>query len=310
MDALSDLLAAFEARARDHPALAGATLNEVIRLVPGKRAILAGRVGDVAAIFRFYLARPREQAARDWAELSRGAVYMNTGDLRVNAPLFHLPELGLVAVEYAPGRPLMDVIADTPGPERAALLAPAAAWLRAWTAPTEAPAPVRLDGWFRRAETGLARLRFARLVPLKAAILAQLRRIGPPHADGMWRMAICHGDFHPNNLLIEGARLTGIDTGGSARLPVCKDIARFLAHMGRRGLEVSGEARFGVDTAGIAAFADSFDLDETERAVWLPFMIGIEALVRVETDALPKARIRRSKTFCEALLEDLRALDG
>lgn len=308
MDALSDLMTAFETRAADEPALTDAVLDEVIRLVPGKRAIIAGHVGERPAIFRFHLSKQVESAARDWAELTRAHTYMNTGDLRVSAPICHLPDLGLVVSERAPGMPLMVRIWQTPPAGRPALLPPAAAWLRKYTAPTEAPTPVRLDGWFGRADKALARLRYAELRELKTAIVAELTRISTPHEAGTWRMAICHGDFHPNNLLSEGTRLTGIDTGGSARLPVVKDIARFLTHMGRRGLLPSGSARYGVDAGGIPVFADALELTEVERDIWLPFMIGIEALVRVESSALSRSRIRRSTAFCEALLADLRAL--
>ena len=44
----------------------------------------------------------------------------------------------------------------------------------------------------------------------------------------------------------------------------------------------SGTRSFGVDAGGIAAFADTFSLTETERQRTLPFFIGVEALIRVE----------------------------
>jgi hypothetical protein len=45
MDAAAEIAQAFEARAADDPALADAELDDVLRLVPGKRAILSGRFG-------------------------------------------------------------------------------------------------------------------------------------------------------------------------------------------------------------------------------------------------------------------------
>ena len=108
---------------------------------------------------------------------------------------------------------------------------------------------------------------------------------------------------------MDGSRLTGIDTGGSAKLPIYKDMARFLSHMGRRALVPSGSQRFGVDAVGFDAFADAFSLDDRERGIWLPFMIGIEALIRVESKSLSRSRIRRSKQFCETLLDDLRQIE-
>ncbi|GAB4295539.1 MAG: hypothetical protein Kow0058_13090 [Roseovarius sp.] len=310
MDALSALLADFAAARGNDPALAGAEIEALIRLVPGKRAIFTGSHDGRPAIFRFHLHAPERSARRDWAELTRAAAHMGQGALRVCTPYHLALPLGLVVTERAPGLPLMQKIWRTPRAERPALLPAAALWLKAYTAPTADLAPIRPEGWLRRAERGLARLQLSALHPLKSAILAELHRLAALHGAGQWRTAICHGDFHPNNLLAEGARLTGIDTGGSARLPVCKDVARFLAHMGRRRLHLSGATRYGVDRAGLAIFADTLELAPCERRIWLPFMIGVEALVRVETAALPPGRIRGSEAFCTELLEDLRALGG
>ena len=130
----------------------------------------------------------------------------------------------------------------------------------------------------------------------------------PPFARSPWRNAICHGDFHPNNLLVKGERLTGIDTGGSASIPIYKDMARFLMHMGRRGLIPSGEARFGVDAQGIDAFAEVFEMSDQERDLVLPFMLGCEALLRFENPGIKRGRIRRAAEMTDQLIADLEQL--
>ena len=75
--------------------------------------------------------------------------------------------------------------------------------------------------------------------------------------------------------------------------------------MGRRDFILSGERYFGVDKQGIMAFAKVFRLPKAEENLFLPFMIGCEALIRVETKELKRSRIRRAAKFYEALLEDL-----
>ncbi|KZY37149.1 hypothetical protein A3731_02090 [Roseovarius sp. HI0049] len=305
MDAMMDLVQAFEALAAKDARLADARLDEVIRLVPGKRAILSGRVGERPAIFRFYIEHAEAYAQRDWAELQRTERYMSEGDFRVNAPIVHVPELGLVVVERVRGQPLMDLIRETEK-HRAEFLPPAAQWLRKYTAPSEELTGVRLDGWYRRIERGMARQRNATLRRAEQSVLTELHRIAAPHRTGQWRIAISHGDFHPNNLLADGQRLTGIDTGGSAKLPIYKDMARFLSHMARRGLIPSGEERFGVDARGFDAFTQAFDLDEVERTIWLPFMLGVEVLIRIEPKDLPAKRVRKAEAFYGTLLDGLR----
>lgn len=306
MDAMMELVEAFGALAAKDERLCGAQLDEVIRLVPGKRAILSGSLGPRPAIFRFYLEHSEAYATRDWAELQRIAGAMSAGDFRVNTPLVHVPELGLVVVERAPGQPLMDRIRDTQEAHRAAFLRPAAEWLRSYTAPSETQTEVRLDGWYKRVDRGMSRQRDASLGRAEQAVYSELKRIAAPHQAGRWRVAVSHGDFHPNNLLSEGTRLTGIDTGGSAKLPIYKDMARFLSHMARRGLIPSGQERFGVDAQGLDAFADAFSLDAVERTVWLPFMLGVEVLIRIEAKTLPARRVRKAATFYDRLLEGLR----
>ncbi|WP_422028702.1 hypothetical protein [Roseovarius sp.] len=306
MDAMMALVQSFEALAAKDVRLAGAALEEVLRLVPGKRAILSGRFGKRPAIFRFYIEHAEEYATRDWAELQRTERYMSEGDFQVNRPLAHVPDLGLVVVERVPGQPLMEVIRATGGAHRADFLPPAAAWLRKYTAPSEELTEVRLDGWFKRIGRGMARQRNGGLRRAEEAVLAELQRISAPHEAGRWRVAISHGDFHPNNLLAVGPRLKGIDTGGSAKLPIYKDMARFLSHMARRGLIPSGEARFGVDARGIDAFAGAFALNEVERNIWLPFMLGVEVLIRIEAKRLPAGRIRKAEAFYDTLLNGLR----
>lgn len=310
IDAMMELVGRFEAAQAREPALAEAELDEVIRMIHGKRALFSGAYAGRDAIFRFYLDRPEAHAARDWAELERTRGYMTEGDLRAHEGLYHNAALGLVVSTKEQGTPLLQHIWRSEPDARTTYLEPAAQWLRKFTAPTETREPARVEAWLERAAACAERQPFAELRPLEAAILAEMERISAPLKEAEWRVATCHGDFHPNNLLVDGARLTAIDIGGSARLPIYKDMARFLAHIGRRGVRLSGARRFGVDAVGFDAFAQVFALDEAERQVWLPFAIGVEALIRVESKGLKPARIQRAKSFFRALLTDLRALPG
>jgi aminoglycoside phosphotransferase (APT) family kinase protein len=123
-----------------------------------------------------------------------------------------------------------------------------------------------------------------------------------------WRTAISHGDFHPNNLIVDGPRLTGIDLGGSKGLPLTKDMARFLMHMGRRRVKLPGPLAFGVSRAGLDAFGAEFDLSAHERDIVLPFFLAFEALIRVENTGLAPSRIRRAEKMYQSLLPDLEAI--
>ncbi|MDZ7710530.1 MAG: phosphotransferase [Roseovarius sp.] len=287
----------------------GAEIDALIRHVPGKRTILAGRWQGRAAIFRLATPGTAEAQAREWREACRIWPFMQGARFRVAEPLAFFPERHLMVMERVAGTPLLDHIAGLRAARRGAALAPAAAWLRRYTDVSEIWREAQCAGWLARAERAAQAQPFDRLRGIEAGILAGLEQIAGRIEGADWRVAICHGDFHPNNLLVDGKRLTGIDTGASGRMPVVKDIARFLMHMARRGVVPSGQTWCGVDAGMRDAFVEAFALTEAERRLVLPFFLGFEALIRVETRALRPRRLRLAERVYGALRDDLATLD-
>lgn len=297
----------FEAARAADPAMKEAETGELMRLVPGKRAIVEGRFGDARAIFRVHLGPCDDTARREWAELSRLWPLMRSGPHRVARPLHFSEANGIIVVERVTGTPLMDHLSKMPD-GGAGIWPGVARWLRHATESTETWRPARHEGWLNRARRAAAAQPFAELRKLETGILEEITRIGAQLSGRDWRVAICHGDYHPNNLILDGDSLTAIDTGGSAHLPIYKDMARFLVHLARRGILPSGRTRFGVDAAGFDSFAAAFDLARCEKTLMLPFMIGCETLLRVETRGLSRDRVRHARAMSRSLLEELRTV--
>ncbi|MEM6588990.1 MAG: phosphotransferase [Pseudomonadota bacterium] len=310
LEAIAALMARVQNATAQAPELEDLELDEVLRFVEGKRAIFTATFQNIPAIARFYLEEPRAFARRDWAELQRTRPFMTEGPYRVNEPLFHLPELGLLVVRRDDGKPLLEKLWNSDPADRAEMMPPAVHWLRQYTLPMERPSPMRAASWLAKAEKRIRKQGSARLRPLLIDLNMLMHGILPKMEGHDWRVTISHGDFHPNNLLMGDGVLTGIDTGGSAKLPIYKDMARFLTHMGRRGIHPTGNVRFGVDAGVFDMFAEVFELNTPEREVWLPFMIGIEAMLKLETNTLSRGRLRHAERFYEALLTDLRAIDA
>lgn len=300
-----DVARRFEAAQALDPLFAAAEMGEILRLVPGRRAVAGGRFGGRAAVFRMDLSPAGDSLAREWAELRRIRPQMCDGPCRVAEPLHFSPDHRVLAIARVDGTPLLKHLWESPPAARAAHLLPAARWLRHYTECSEIWRPARADGWVGRAERAAARQPFRKLARLEQEILAELRRLAGQIGNSDWRCAICHGDLHPNNLILDAQGLTGIDTGGSSVTPVYKDMARFVVHMGRRGMIPSGRRYLGVDAEALEAFGRAFHLTEAETGLHLPFMIGCEALLRVETRALGRGRIRRAEAMYAALRDDL-----
>lgn len=306
---LSEMLAVtkqFEIARVTDATLKDADLGELIRLVPEKHAIVGGVFQGRRAVFRMCLDPSSDMIAREWAELQRLWPQMQSGRFRIAEPLHVSTDNRIIVVEYVSGTPLLNHLKKNASDDHAGFWRPVSRWLRHATESTETWRPERYSGWLTRAGRAASSQPFAELKVVEAAILKELGRIGELFQGTDWRTAICHGDYHPNNLIVDGQRLTAVDTGGSSQLPIYKDMARFLVHLARRGITPSGEHYLGVDRHGIAAFAATFDLSHSEEHLILPFMIGCEVLLRVETKALSANRIKQALAMSEALLGDLR----
>lgn len=305
-------LARLERLVASDPALDGAKPAEMLRLVPGRRAIIAGWLKDQPAVFRLSL-HPDETAsfAREWQELTRASAYMDSGACQIAAPMALGAGGEVIVVQRAPGHPMLDLIPRLDPPDRVAQVSAAASWLARYQAPTLEQSPTGWKKWFTRAEAALATQTHPDLLEVETRVLRRMkalgRQLGP---NGVWRTAIGHGDFHPNNLIIGPDQvLRGIDLGGSGRIPIYKDMARFLTHMSRRGVTISGARRFGVDAAAYDAFVAASNLDAVEATICLPFMICFETLFRVEHPAMPARRVAHGVKMAKTLLADLRRLD-
>jgi len=289
------------------PLLETATIQQMLRLVPGRRAILSGWLQGKPAVFRMSL-HPKETAdfAKQWKELQRAQTFMASGPNQIAAPLGLAADGQVLVVSLAPGHPMLDLIWSLEQHERLPHSQAAANWLSCYQSPTTQHTPVLWKGWFKRAETALALQTHAPLLAVESRVLRRMKALGRRlQEQESWRTAIGHGDFHPNNLIVSDTVLRGIDLGGSSRIPIYKDMARFLTHMARRGVTISGERRFGVDAATYDAFVQAFALDRTEAELCLPFMICLETLIRVEHPAMPAHRIAHGVTLAKTLVEDI-----
>jgi len=292
------------------PALRDTRVDRVLRLVPGRRAILAGKFGDRPAICRLSLHPDETQLfAAEWQELTRAQAYMSDGPFRTVQPLALAANGQVMVIEHVAGTPLLDLLWSMEAPQRLTRFPEAAAWLRHYTKPTEAPTPMNRGPWRSWAESALAKQTHEPLLALETRVLQKMKQLSRILRDhSTWRTAICHGDFHPNNLIAGNDHMTGIDLGGSNRTPIYRDMARFLTHMARRGMVPSGQRRFGVDAVAFDTFAKAFDLTEDEATLHLPYLICYETLVRVEHPDMPSARIKHGIALAETLLKDLRQI--
>lgn len=286
--------------------LQGGQIDKLLRFLPGKRALFSGTLNETPAVFRqYYEDSGMQQAKNQWAELNRVCAYLDKSPYRINAPLHMNEEHRVLVVERVQGRPLLNHMRKLDADERLFLIGEAVRWLHAYTKPSEDNSPTRVNNWLARAADASVGQPHKKLRDLETRVLTKMEELAEQITGRVWRKAICHGDFHPNNLLVSNDALIGIDIGGSDRIPIYKDMARFMVHMARRNVLPSGRRRHGVDGATFEEFAVVFGLNGTEIELFLPFMIGFEILFRVEQKQLDARRVGYAEQLTTSWLEDV-----
>lgn len=308
LDALMNVSTRIEAIQAADPVLAQVEMGEIIRHVAGRHAVLHCNYNELDAVLRLSMGARDIGLDQTWTEMNRLWPQMKTGRLTMAQPLYYAADHGALIVSHAPGRSLFDLARSLAPKEATPALAEAAHWLRRATLDSEEHRAARPGPWLKRAQAASAKQPFADLQGLETEILTILEALAGRISSLEWRVAIIHGDFHPGNLLRSDEHLTGIDFGGSHRLPIYKDMARCLMHLGRRGILPSGQSWMGVDARLADAFVDAFQLGPEERGTILPFFLGVEAILRVERRDLPARRLSRARQMYERLLSDLQRL--
>ena len=260
-------------------AVAGATgdpftVEEVLKDHPRRLVLAATLAGAPVVVKMFRTPDAAAILAAKAAELERAAAALAGAHppCAVAGLRLALPEAGIAVQDRAPGERFDRVLSGAGRVRRAVLLSHAGRWLRAYAGQTGERHPFAPAHWLRRAEPGLAQLDVA----VRDRVKDQLGALAAAAKGKPVERAAVHGDWSPLNAFHDGEVLTGIDVQGLSNLPVALDAARFLTGM---AVFVMGRpAEDGIPAEDIRAFEAG--LDEVDRALALPFFIGVELVRR------------------------------
>jgi hypothetical protein len=197
------------------PEFEGAEVLELLRFVPGSRGLFSGALRGRPVVFRVFLGPDAQgDAAKEWAELTRAWAYMRGPDFFVPEPLGYAEGQWFYAMQQVSGALLLRHIARQDPEEQLRLIGRAGEWYAAYIAPTQVSGKARPTRWLNLAEKAMLAQPHPSLARLEVGIYAEAKRLADRLSKGKWHSAICHGDFHLNNLFIRQDVLTGFDLGG------------------------------------------------------------------------------------------------
>tara|TARA_R110002124_G_scaffold7625_8_gene43216 strand:+ start:412 stop:1308 length:897 start_codon:yes stop_codon:yes gene_type:complete len=240
------------------------------------QSVFAARFDGAAAIIKSYAGESASTRAANAAKaLSAAAERMTDPAFSVPSLLWAAPEHGLVVMARQSGTPMSALFAAEPAlPERNRLLGLAAEWLLAFCEGQDTAPHFYPMGWIDRAVKGhdLAAL------PAEAARLHGALRAQMAHVRGLaFQRGGLHGDFVPDNLLVQGETVCGIDIQGSFTLPLLREVATFLVWLTFKTPQ--GALACGIGQQDEATLCAALDAGPEARPI-LRFFIGEQLLRR------------------------------
>ena len=256
--------------------IAPVEIVEVLR-IQDESTVYRVRLDGAEAVAKLFHGPKAVLAVRNLArELTIVGGQMHSGPHRVMRCLAEMPEAGLVILEAVPGRSVAEVLRESTAERRSDLFTRCGAWLASYTKGRRREAPFGPGFWVRRCEKrGLGDAPPAVRIPLYR-LLARLWEHALAADRAPVVQAATHGDFTPNNLMIYGSTLTGIDIQGECWFAISREVARFLVEASLDDAVTIDPAncRLGLPVPDVEAMLASGVLPEVEARTSLPVFVG------------------------------------
>ncbi|MGC9420886.1 MAG: hypothetical protein ACP5EN_18130 [Rhodovulum sp.] len=243
-----------------------------------REAVFRGRYDGAPAVLTLFHGEGHTDRARaQKRDLARLDTALAEAPYRVAPLIAAWPGEGITVTADMAGVRLDRALADAPPETRDALLAEAGTWLAHVVA--QANRKIAFGGrhWVRRATRALGHVDGRSDRPLARQLANRLEALLPTVAGKPVTQTHGHGDFRPEVLVQAEGVLFGLAFRTVRWQPVMRDVARFLVALHLACPRPGGRRRFGVEAGDIEALLSPLTiLDRRERALHLPFFIGVE----------------------------------
>ncbi len=257
----------------DHPDLAGIEITEILRVRPEHAVFAVTQNGRPYFLKLFRQSHAADLVRSTEATLTQAAAALGQAENAVVKLRMASPEAGVILLDPVHGQQLSLLLAAAGYERRSRLIARAGGWLSALTAERET-GKFGPNYWLKLLTERVAARAEAEDRPLLDAHLAAMREMAPALVGANVTRAPSHGDFTPDNLYLEGARLIGIDMQRREMMSVARDVARFLVWLQSRRSALPAVTRHGVSASDYAILTRVPGLIAPEEEPILRFMMG------------------------------------
>ncbi len=287
------------------PALSGLSEADCLKAAPGRAAFKA-RIGGQDLVLKLLTGPENAALTRTHARvLADSARRMGAGLNRVPGLIDAFPEHGLLLMDWVPGQNMSKGIFRADPGARAALLRRAAGWLDWFVADTRSEGRIATGFWQRellKYRTELSdTYQFSGIsVVLVEFALAQIATL----ADQPVTRAFTHGDFKPDNLMVDGDVLWGIDLEQAGERALGVEIAYVQFELGHRPPDLQVDPAYGAALVDVAPFIERGLISDTEARAVLPFFMAMllaKHCYEVQPKSGESAYILASERFLAAM---------
>ncbi|QFU07152.1 hypothetical protein FIU81_00475 [Palleronia sp. THAF1] len=237
-------------------------------------------------------------AAEVLQEMRAARLRMAGGPNDVVAPVVAVNDI--LVMDEAPGQPMQLALDDLgPGDTRNARMARVGDWALSYTGGNYDTGVFGKTYWFRKRSEEIAKARVAE--EMRGAlqnVMAWLERHAERIAGAPVTKGTVHGDLTPMNLHLDDKDiLWGFDVGTGPRMPIARDLARFMVTWAR-----SSNLPDGLGLEEAMALARPV-LRDDELTTLLPFFLGEQIAGRLAEQMPDGVRARRIQQMAVTLME-------
>ena len=171
-------------------------------------------------------------------------------------------DLGLVVAEWVNGPTLSRVITASPPMDARLAVRKAGAWLaRLHRSTNHSYRPLHTDEMLAQLDRAIAESQHAPSAGIFGRALDALHQTAPSVSGTPVVWTLVHGDFKPDNMLVTGGKLTGIDMDLKYPGPGALDVAQFLNHLTLLFWTPRGVRRLSHSSQVSASFCRGYEQD-------------------------------------------------
>ncbi len=284
-------------------------ITEVLKHSDHSAVFRARLNGKPVVVKQFFQSNSASEIAAMQSEIDHLEGVFDGEIFQANTCLHAWPDTGLVVLSFARGQRLSDKISSSDSDQRRRLFRRAGKWLKLYGTGRQQQGSFSPRWWMGRLPNPEhCHMSNASDRALLIELFHGLERAARNSIGASVTHSATHGNFVATNIIFHRGTLCGINIKGDIRLPVAREVARFLVHQQISDSHEGDARQHGIWRDDLRAMISSEVIPNVERDTTLPFFIGEQLygrFVELCTSDTQLADLERCRLAIHSFIEEV-----